>query len=133
MYREPGNSSIKLTLYQLFTADSLSASLVSGTVGGKARFERFLIEQKRSSFSTSRPAGIACKVGRGWLALRASLHPAFTWHAALAAFNCLQWKRQNADALEGEPEESIVAVDIAFLMSSLDETQGTPFAEQMDA
>lgn len=68
------------------------------------------------------------------LARLASLHPAFTMHAVPAASNIgLQWKRQNADALEGEPEESIVAVDIAFLMSSLDETQGTPFAEQMDA
>lgn len=33
VYREPGNSYIKFTLFQLFTKDSLSASLLSGTVG----------------------------------------------------------------------------------------------------
>lgn len=56
VYREPGNSCIKLTLYQLFTADSLSASLVSGTVGGTWRFQGLLIEQKPVFFSV--PAGL---------------------------------------------------------------------------
>jgi len=34
VYLEPGNLAVKFTLRQLFTKDSLSASLVSGTVGG---------------------------------------------------------------------------------------------------
>ena len=45
---------------------------------------------------------------------------------------CLQWKKQNSVAAEDEAEESLVAVDVAFLMSWLDEAQNTPFAEQID-
>jgi len=45
----------------------------------------------------------------------------------------LQWKykRQAAETLEGEAEEYLVAVDIAFVMSCLDEVVGTPFDDKM--